>query len=115
MTIQRETGEYRVSAISGEQVRTFIPKPLPPEPPVDLAQLYPLMDRANQALGRLDGSIAILPDTSFFLYFCVRKEAVVSSQIEGTQSTLSDLLFFEQGLERKPPVTSLQWNMAYEG
>jgi Fic family protein len=113
MTIQRDTGEYRVSAISGEQVRTFIPKPLPPEPPLEFAQLYPLMDRANQALGRLDGSIAILPDTSFFLYFYVRKEAVVSSQIEGTQSTLSDLLLFEQGLETGVPVDDLKETSGY--
>lgn len=96
--IPRETGEYRVSTTTGEKVRAYIPRPLPPEPPVDLASLYPLLDRANQALGRLDGSIAVLPDTSLFLYFYTRKEAVVSSQIEGTQSTLSELLLFERGL-----------------
>jgi len=98
MTMQRKTGEYRISTTAGEEVRAYIPKALPPEPPIDLTTLYPLLDKANQALGRLDGSIALLPDASLFLYFYVRKEAVVSSQIEGTQSTLSQLLLFERGL-----------------
>jgi len=80
-------------------VRAFIPKPLPPDPPVDLLALYPLLDKANQALGRLDGSTAVLPNPDIFLYFYIRKEAVISSQIEGTQSTLSELLLFEKGLE----------------
>ncbi|MGA3079836.1 MAG: Fic family protein [Terracidiphilus sp.] len=98
MGIQRQTGEYVVSSTAGEQVRAYIPKPLPPDPPLDLAGLYPLLDRANQALGRLDGSTALLPDTHLFLYFYIRKEAVISSQIEGTQSTLSELLLFERGV-----------------
>ena len=98
MRIQRETGEYRTSSTAGEQVRAYIPKPLPPDPPIQLESLYPLVDRANQALGRLDGSTALLPDTHLFLYFYIRKEAVISSQIEGTQSTLSELLLFERGI-----------------
>src|SRR5277367_3868443 len=98
MRIQRQTGEYRISTTAGEKVRAYIPKPLPPDPPVDLSSLYPLLDKANQALGRLDGSIAVLPNASLFLYFYIRKEAVVSSQIEGTQSTLSQLLLFESGI-----------------
>jgi Fic family protein len=64
-------------------------------PPIDLAPLLGLLDRANQTLGRLDGLAPILPDTPLFLYMYVRKEAVLSSQIEGTQSSLSDLLLFE--------------------
>ncbi len=75
-----------------------MPKPLPPNPPVELSTLFPLLDKANQALGRLDGSIAVLPDASLFLYFYIRKEAVVSSQMEGAHSTLSQLLLFEKGL-----------------
>jgi Fic family protein len=98
LRIQRQTGEYRVSSTAGEQVRAYIPKPLPPDPPLDLAGLYPLLDRANQALGRLDGSTALLPDAHLFLYFYIRKEAVISSQIEGSQSTLSELLLFEHGI-----------------
>ena len=74
----------------------FHPGPLPPNPPVDIApELQALLDRANQALGRLDGITLLLPDPDQFLYTYVRKEAVLSSQIEGTQSSLSDLLLFE--------------------
>jgi Fic family protein len=98
MRVQRQTGNYSVSSTAGEQVRAYIPKPLPPDPPFDLTSLYPLLDRANQALGRLDGSTALLPDAHLFLYFYIRKEAVISSQIEGTQSTLSELLLFEHGI-----------------
>ncbi len=98
MASQRQTGDYKVTSTAGEEVRAYIPKPLPPDPPLDLTRLYPLLDRANQALGRLDGSTALLPDTHIFLYFYIRKEAVVSSQIEGTQSTLSELLLFENGV-----------------
>jgi len=113
MNIQRETGEYRTSSTAGEQVRAFVPKPLPPDPAVALQELYPLLDRANQALGRLDGSIAVLPDPGLFLYFYVRKEAVVSSQIEGTQSTLSDLLLFERGLEAGVSIDDLKETSNY--
>ena len=81
--------------MAGEAVHAFVPRPLPPEPPLDLTGLFPLLDRANQALGRLDGLSSLLPDTELFLYLYVRKEAVLSSQIEGTQSSLSDLLLFE--------------------
>jgi len=98
MEIQRQTGKYSVSSTAGEEVSAYIPKPLPPDPPLDLAGLYPLLDWANQALGRLDGSTALLPDAHLFLYFYIRKEAVISSQIEGTQSTLSELLLFEHGI-----------------
>ena len=113
MAIKRETGEYRVSTTAGEPVNAFIPKPLPPQPPIELSELHPLLDRANQALGRLDGSIAVLPDPGLFLYFYVRKEAVVSSQIEGTQSTLSDLLLFEKGLETASSLDDLKETSNY--
>jgi Fic family protein len=68
---------------------------LPPAPPLKLDKLYGLLDEADRALGRLDGVTSILPDTPLFLYMEVRKEALLSSQIEGTQSSLSDLLLFE--------------------
>lgn len=71
------------------------PAPLPPDPPLDMTRLYPLLDKANTALGRLDGMSMVLPDPELFLYMYVRKEAVLSSQIEGTQSSLLDLLLFE--------------------
>lgn len=88
-------GGFVTSAVAGERVRAYLPPPLPPRPAVDLAPLYPLIDRAMQALGRLDGIARLLPDTGLFLYLYVRKEALLSSQIEGTQSSLSDLLLYE--------------------
>jgi len=94
--METRSGRYRVSSSSGESVRAFIPHPLPPEPEIELAgDDYELMEHANRALGRLDGVTTILPDTEIFLYLYVRKEAVLSSQIEGTQSSLSDLLLYE--------------------
>ena len=76
-------------------MRALIPPKLPPDPPLELAGLYQQLDRANQALGWLDGLTTLLPDTKFFLYFYIQKEALLSSQIEGTQSSFSDLLLFE--------------------
>ena len=91
-----ETGGYESTTVGGEAVRAFIPKPLPPVPPPDLAaELQRPLEAAVLALGRLDGVSALLPDKSLILYAYVRKEAVLSSQIEGTQSSLSDLLLFE--------------------
>ncbi len=96
MDINQRTGRFiNSSAVAGEQYQAYLPSPLPPEPPIDIAMLYPLLDQANTALGRLDGMSMILPDQSLFLYMYIRKEAVLSSQIEGTQSSLSDLLLYE--------------------
>ncbi len=72
-----------------------IPKHLPPQPPLQMEQISLLLEQANIAIGRLDGISKILPDTSLLLYMYIRKEAILSSQIEGTQSSLSDLLLFE--------------------
>jgi Fic family protein len=73
----------------------FIPAPLPPDPPLDIATLQSALSRANLALGRLDGVVDVIPDPDFFVAMYVRREAVLSSQIEGTQSTLEDLLEVE--------------------
>jgi len=78
----------------------FIPAPLPPEPPIALEGLQALLSRADQAVGRLDGVIQTVPNPDFFVYMYIRREAVLSSQIEGTQSTLEDLLAVE--LEPRP-------------
>lgn len=92
----REAGTYRQVRTAGEPFKAFIPAPLPPEPPLALTTADDdLVERANRALGRLDGLTALLPNVSLFLYAYVRKEAVVSSQIEGTQSSLADLLLYE--------------------
>ncbi len=88
-------GTYVTGSLAGEAYRAFVPPPLPPDPPLDLGPLFGAVDRAMQALGRLDGISSILPATGLFLYMYVRKEAVLSSQIEGTQSSLSDLLLYE--------------------
>ncbi len=91
------TGDYvLISTVGDEPVRAFVPRPLPPDPPLVIGGVMRnALDRALLALGRLDGVTALLPDTRLFLYMYVRKEAVLSSQIEGTQSSLSDLLLFE--------------------
>lgn len=97
------TGRYEVTTAGGDRVRAFVPTPLPPEPPIDFGRgLQPALEAATLALGRLDGISALLPDTSLVLYAYVRKEAVLSSRIEGTQSSLSDLLLFE--LDEAPGV-----------
>ncbi len=91
-----ETGRYEVTSAHGERVTAFVPNSLPPTPPVALdgALLESLVD-ATLALGRLDAVSTRLPDKGLFIYTYVRKEAVLSSQIEGTQSSLSELLQFE--------------------
>src|SRR5262249_55509935 len=90
------TGTYERTAIGGETVRAFIPHPLARKPRLALRHaVRDRLDAALLALGRLDGVSGLLPDVQLFLYSYVRKEAVLSSQIEGTQSTLSDLLLFE--------------------
>jgi Fic family protein len=82
---------------------------LPPDPPLRLdPDHYELMERANRALGRLDGLTALLPDTSLFIYFYVRKEALLSSQIEGTQSSFSDLLLYESKEAPGVPIEDVQ-------
>lgn len=101
---ERTTGHYVTGTLAGSRYQAFIPDPLPPEPPLDFAaaDLLVRKERADQALGRLDGITLMLPDPELFLYQYVRKEALLSSQIEGTQSSLSDLLLFE--LDEAPGV-----------
>lgn len=92
-----------MTSAGGEQVHAFVPAPLPPIPPLLLeGPLQQALESAVLALGRLDGVSAHLPDKALFLYAYVRKEAVLSSQIEGTRSSLSDLLLFE--LDETPGV-----------
>jgi Fic family protein len=96
-------GRYVTLSTAGERVEAFVPAPLPPSPPIDWAPgLRARFEEALLALGRLDGVTRLLPDRELFLYTYVRKEAVLSSMIEGTQSSLSDLLLFE--LDQVPGV-----------
>jgi len=101
-------GTYVSTTTAGETVRAFLPPPLPPEPGVDLTGLFQQLDRANQALGRLDGLTTLLPDTRLFLYLYVRKEALLSSQIEGTKSSFSDLLLFENEAAPGVPIDDVE-------
>jgi len=93
----------------GEKAQAFIPAPLPPRPPVHWTpELRNKFDQALLAVGRLDSVATLLPETSLFLYMYIRKEAVLSSMIEGTQSSLSDLLLFELDQEPGVPIDDVQ-------
>lgn len=97
------TGHYAPSTAGGETVRAFVPAPLPPVPALDLSgDRQARLEQATLAVGRLDSVSSLLPDPQLFLYAYVRREAVLSSQIEGTQSSLNDLLLFE--LDEAPGV-----------
>ncbi len=96
-------GRYVTVATTGEPFQAFVPAPLPPQPPVVWsAALRRRFDAALVALGRLDAVTALLPNAALLLYSFVRKEAVLSSQIEGTQSSLADLLLYE--IDEQPGV-----------
>jgi Fic family protein len=100
---RNRTGTYETTSAGGETVKAFVPAPLPPVPPLAIeGGVRTALDAALLALGRLDGVSSVLPDTHLLLYTYIRKEAVLSSQIEGTQSTLADLLLFE--LKESPGV-----------
>ncbi len=108
MANERVSGTYITNSHSSESFKSYVPKPLPPDPPLNLSgEHYALLDKATLALGRLDGlTIGQLPAdvVSLYTYFYVRKEAVVSSQIEGTQSSLSDLILYENNEVPAVPV-----------
>jgi Fic family protein len=104
---KRTTGRYERTSVGGEAIAAFVPHPLPPgDPPivVDAALTKRLRD-AEQALVRLELAGEMVPSLDWFIYAFVRKEAVLSSQIEGTQATLVDLLTFEAqvGAEQSAP------------
>lgn len=99
----RETGEFISCSVAEEKYLAFVPATLPPKPPLDMGQLGNLLASASAALGRLDGLAGFLPDIGLFIYMYVRKEALLSSQIEGTQSSFSDLLIHENELAPGAP------------
>jgi len=106
---RKQIGYYEVISTVGEKCKAFVPQPLPPVPPIQIdGKLRDLLDKAMIALGRLDGMAGLLPDPSLFLYMYIRKEAVLSSQIEGTQSSLTDLLLFEDKETPGVPVDDVQ-------
>ncbi len=101
-------GQKVTISTAGEKAEAFVPPRLPPAPAVRMDGLLRRLESANRALGRLDGVTSILPDTPLFLYMYVRKEALLSSQIEGTQSSLSDLLLFESEEAPGVPLDDVQ-------
>lgn len=101
--MDKRAGEYITQKVAGESYNAYVPSPLPPNPPVDLTKIYPYLEKATQALTELNGIHKSIPNTSLFIYMYVRKEALLSSQIEGTQSSFSDLMLFEH--HQKPAVS----------
>lgn len=102
-------GYYLPIATTGEKAKAFVPAPLPPEPAIDWSpELLSAFDSALLSLGRLDSASTMLPSTPLFLYMYVRKEAVLSSMIEGTQSSLSDLLLYEIDQEPGVPLADVR-------
>lgn len=111
MSTKREKtrlGTHISTTVAGERVNAFLPPALPPVPPIDMDKLHILHDAANRAIGQLNGVASILPDMPLFLYMYVRKEALLSSQIEGTQSSLSDLLLYENDEAPGVPIDDVQ-------
>jgi hypothetical protein len=100
----RITGRYESTAAGGEEIAAFVPFPLPPSaPPLAIeGKLDERLRQAEQPLARLDLAGEMVPSIDWFIYAFVRKEAVVSSQIEGTQATLVDLLAFEAEEQAAP-------------
>jgi Fic family protein len=92
------------SLVGGETYMAFVPAPLPPVPGIDMAAISEWLAKANLAVGELNGMVESVPDPSVINYMYIRKEAVLSSQIEGTQSTLNDLLRYESGVVSGVPM-----------
>ena len=88
-------GKLVKCSITSESYNAFIPNDLPPKPEIDTTVVSSLLEKANQAIGALNGVISTVPNSAIINYMYVRKEALLSSQIEGTQSTLDDLLKYE--------------------
>ena len=101
----RMTGRYQTTTVGGETVRAFVPVPLPPSQPVLVLEgkLAALHAEAVAAVARLRVAGTMVPDADWFLYGFVRKEAVITSQIEGTQATLQDVLTYESTHKAERP------------
>lgn len=101
--MNKRIGTYITQKVTGEPYKAYVPPGLPPEPPVNLTKLYPSLEKATVALAELNSITKSIPNAALFIYMYVRKEALLSSQIEGTQSSLSDLMLFEH--HQKPEVS----------
>jgi Fic family protein len=93
--MNKRLGTYQVHTALGESFKAFIPPTLPPDPALNMHVLYPFLERATFALSKLNAQQKVVPNTALFLYMYVRKEALISSQIEGTQSSFADVILFE--------------------
>lgn len=96
-------GHYIERKMPGESYRAYIPAELPLDPPINIQAISGLLERAVTALAELNSTAKLIPNTALFIYMYVRKEALLSSQIEGTQGSLSDLILFEH--HQKPTVS----------
>lgn len=96
-------GKYITQQVAGESYKAYVPPTLPPKPALDLTGIYPHLEKATHALAQLNSITKSIPNISLFIYMYVRKEALLSSQIEGTQSSFSDLILFEH--HQKPKVS----------
>ena len=102
---RKRFGKYiKSSLVASEEYKVYIPNALPPKPAIDIAEISPWLEKANIAIGELNGVVEAAPNPSIMIYMYVRKEAVLSSQIEGTQSTLDDLMRHESGTAIGVPV-----------
>ncbi len=100
--MNRRLGTYITQTVIGEPYKAYVPAPLPPDPSLELETFYPALEKATRALAELKSVTQIIPNTALFVYMYVRKEALLSSQIEGTQSSFSDLILFEN--HQKPEI-----------
>ena len=102
---RKRQGTYiKSSLVGGEPYKTYVPASLPPVPTIDMTEIAAWLEKANLAVGELNGMTEAVPDPSIINYMYVRREAVLSSQIEGTQSTLDDLLRYESNETAGVPV-----------
>ncbi len=101
--MNQRIGKYVTQNVIGESYRAYIPPKLPPKPAIDLVSLYPHLEKATLALAELNSMQNTIPNIDLFVYMYVRKEALLSSQIEGTQSSFADLMLFEHA--QKPTVS----------
>ena len=98
--MQRKTGTYQITAVAGERVRAFIPAPLPPQRPVLQNETFAQsLAITQEAIGRLNTVSALTPSVDWLIYASVRKEALLTSQIEGTQASLTDVFDAESAIE----------------
>ena len=100
--MNQRAGRYIIQKTAGGHYKAYVPPKLPPKPPIDIARLLPCLEKATLALAELNATCKSIPNISLFIYMYVRKEALLSSQIEGTQSSFSDLMLFEH--KQKPEV-----------